>query len=475
MTTLISRPAAPLVGRRPRVKHLFGTTALAFVTFMFSPMLAYQWQTPLGNITPTRIGILGLFCALSTTLINTRVGRRGATWLFAQGFLLLLLIVGTAYSVQVTVALTTILNHIEAASLFLLFYILVTGRRWLTPRGAAMLPLYAYLPSGVMALYQAAQLSLGQIPSIPLLSLTDLGSASANAARTAFGNGLDAFGLDRIAAATGDPPTFGILSALVLVYFFWVRSVVDNLPRLRGMLVVAIACAGVVLSQSLSAFIVLGVGIGAQVARKRFGDEYSHPPAGRGRGHRTSALFAGVGLVMAITIAVVPTAQEFVSAAVARIEAFGQGTGTLGAHLALLGGGLTLFGTSPLLGVGTGAASSLYYGQLVDFSSFHDVLILRMAENGVLGGVAVLLTWLVLARYVPFSLMSASLAAWFLYFDWNRLPYIWCLLGVAAALHEVHRDRQVRRSGSDTEVGSFPATRPNSQLSPPVSRVPASW
>jgi hypothetical protein len=474
MTTLISRPAAPLLGQRPRVKHRFGTTALAFVTFMFSPMLAYQWQTPLGNITPTRIGILGLFCALSTTLIKTRVGPRGATWLFAQGFLLLLLIVGTAYSVQVTVAITMILNHIEAASLFLLFYILVKGRRWLTRRGAAMLPLYAYLPSGAMALYQAAQLSLGQIPSIPLLSLTNLSSGSANAARTAFGSGLDAFGLDRIAAATGDPPTFGILSALVLVYIFWVRSVVDGLPRLRVMLVVAVACAGVALSQSLSALIVLGIGIGAQLARQRFGEGYSHPQAGRRGGHGTWAMFASVSLFTAITL-LVPTAQRFASAALTRIVAFGQGTGTLGAHLALLGGGLSLFGTSPLLGVGTGAASSLYYGQLVDFSSFHDVLILRMAENGVLGGVAVLLTWLVLARYVPFSLMSASLAAWFLYFDWNRLPYIWCLLGVAAALHEVHRDRQVRRSGSDTEVGSFPATRPNSQLSPPVSRVPASW
>jgi hypothetical protein len=475
MTTLISRPAAPLVGRRPRVKHLFGTTALAFVTFMFSPMLAYQWQTPLGNITPTRIGILGLFCALSTTLIKTRVGRRGATWLFAQGFLLLLLIVGTAYSVQVTLAITAILNHIEAACLFVLFYILVKGRRWLTRRGAAMLPLYAYLPSGAMALYQAAQLSLGQIPSIPLLSLTSLASGSANAATTAFGTGLDAFGLDRIAAATGDPPTFGILSALVLVYLFWVRSVVDSLPRLRVMLVVAVACAGVVLSQSLSALIVLGIGIGAQLARQRFGEGYSHPQAGRRGGHGTWALFAGVGLVMAITLVLVPTAPRFVSAALTRIVAFGQGTGTLGNHLALLGGGLTLFGTSPLLGVGTGAASSLYFGQPVDFSSFHDVLILRMAENGVLGGVAVLLTWLVLARYVPFSIMVASLAAWFLYMDWNRLPYIWCLLGVVAALHEAHRDSQMTRSGSDTEAGSVPATRPNSQLSPPVSRVPGSW
>ncbi len=391
--------------------------------------MAFRWGTPIGNMTVARgCAILAVLAMIGGIVGPIRLLTSARPALASSLVVLLVTLAGLLYSPAWSTGLAVAGNIGEA--LLILFVSLVLAQGVL--RGGdshtralilARIPLWGYFPTGLLGVYQAFQLLIGERPTIPLLHFARLNENTLNSARTAFGSGLNEFNLDRVAAATGDPATYGIFSAITIGYCLWAKRM--RLIRGGSLLrsVICLAFCGVILSASISAFIVLSICLLCNV------------PNSLGGWRRVVVSGAvAIGALMML-VAVLPAAEGYLLSAQQRVGSEVSGQGSSGVHLSLLSYAWDLFGSHPFFGVGTGGLTYHQFGYEVGYSSVHNVILLGLAEGGVALGVSLFAFWLSLwRRLVPRAILLPLTAAWLLYLDFNRLPALWVIVGIASVL-----------------------------------------
>lgn len=392
-------------------------------------LLAYRWNSPLGNITVARGALLLAIAEIGTGVIRLSVLPPGSPAALASSVALLLLVIGgVLYTPAPSMGVVVAANFVEGIitlfiALLLAYNVVSTSRGHSFALSLARVPLWGYLPTGLLGLHQAFQLLVGSRPTIPFLRYADLDDSTINSARTAFEGGLNEFGLDRVASAMGDPASYGIFSAVVVGYCVW-----GNRRKLleRNMLFwasVLLASLGVILSASSAAVVVLAVVL------------LSNLPQTIVAWRRSILAMAYVSGTVALLIGVLPQAQGFLLSSQGRVRAMVRGEGSADAHLSLLRDGWEVFSAYPLFGVGTGGFGFHAYGFDAGFSSVHNTLMLGLAEGGALLGFALTLFWVTLWRnLVPRAILLPVTAAWLVYLDFNRIPALWVILGLTSAL-----------------------------------------
>lgn len=440
-TAARSDAVAMTIQRRSRREWL--APRLIGLAFMLGgSLLAFRWASPLGNITLSRIGVLGSVAFLAVRLRQTALLPRSARpALYLAAAVVGSLTMGLMWTPAPATGVVILGNFMEALLIFVVVVLVATGalrRRGEAAAGTskmlARIPLWGYLPTGLIGLQQAFQLLRGEYPTVPFLSLANISALSINSSRTSFGTGLNMLGLDRVAAATGDPSTFGIFSAVTLAFILWARRRHVLTQPWLFWIVSALSVIGVVLSASTSALLVLIVALlfNAQASVRSL----------------KQLTVGGVmsALLLVSIVNLVPQAGGFVASARERISGTAEGQGSAVPHLGLLSQAWDVFGNAPVLGVGTGGFSFHQYGYDPGFSSAHNVLWLALAEGGVVLGALIGLFWLLLGwRLVPLGVLAPAIVGWLVYLDFNRLPALWAVLGIAAALN-VHLRRTAPNS-----------------------------
>jgi hypothetical protein len=410
------------------------TTAIIVLEVAGGSLLAFRWPTPIGNLTISRLGAI----AAVGYLIGATRGRVIRQWskMYASAFAVICtMAIGLLYSPNLPIGVSQVQNSVEAVVILVATALLVKNVLGPYPsplsiKSIAKAPILGFLPSGLLGIFQATQLYRGQVPTIPLISLSRLTDASTNSSRTAFNSGLNEFGLDRIAGATGDPSTFGIFCAMTLLYILWLRRNAWVEKSLFLYLACVLSLAGVLLSASGSALLVLVSGLAFFV------------PRNASAWFRSPKRLLQLAIPLAVGWVTVPGLQQFFASAQSRISLLIGGQGTAGVHVSLVGYGWSLFLDNLFFGVGAAGLSFHQLGYSVDYSSVHNVLILRLAEGGIVGGLALVWFWVTLGTgVVPKALLIPSIAGWMLYLDFNRLPAIWAILAVSAALLHTQRAR----------------------------------
>lgn len=405
------------------------TRAILLGILVGGSFLAFRWSTPFGNMTVARGFLLLALIGMGVGVLRLNNIPRSANPVFGTSLVVLLIVIGgLLYSPAPSTGLAVAGNMVEGmlilfATFFLAQRILHGSSSQIRASVLARLPLWGYLPTGLLGLYQAFQLLIGRRPTIPFLQLARLDESTLNSARTAFGSGLNDFNLDRVAAATGDPATYGIFSAATIGYCLWVQRVRLGRAHALHWIVMFLALCGVILSASVSAFLVLGVVLMCNIP-----DSF--------RGWRRLVLSGAVAVgALVVIYEVIPSTQGFVLSAQERFRSEAVGQGSAAAHLSLLSDAWQVFGSHPFLGVGTGGLTFQQYGYEVGFSSVHNVLLLGLAEGGIVLGAALFAFWLSLwRRFVPRAILLPLTAAWLVYLDFNRLPALWAVVGIVAAL-----------------------------------------
>ena len=428
--------------------------------FVGGSFLAFRWSTPFGNMTVSRACIVLALIGMSVGLLRTpKVSASVRPALASALAVLLVVTAGLLYSPAPSTGLVAVGNTAEA--LLILFVSLFLGQGVLRHSSnsrlmaseLARVPMWGYLPTGLLGIYQAFQLLAGHRPTIPLLSFARLDGDTLNSARTAFGSGLNEFNLDRVAAATGDPATYGIFSAMTIGYCLWAKRA--KLTRADALFrtVTLLAFAGVILSASISAFLVLAVVLLCNI------------PEGLKGWRRLVAVQSLMVAALLALFHLLPAAQGFLLSAPDRVASEVSGQGSAGAHLTLLSSAWEFFGSHPFLGVGTGGLMYNLYGYDVGFSSVHNTLLIALAEGGVVLGAALFFFWLSLwRRLVPRPVLLALTAALILYLDFNRLPALWAITGTSAALYWWQRRSSVSTSDGAVTTGVYEPTPLNSGL-----------
>lgn len=386
-------------------------------------LLAFRWSTPVGNISVSRVAVVALAARLATQQTDL---RRVKPKVLAAMLYLCALLLSSIETTRFDLALVNFLNGIEALLLWigtsLAALYLVNVKGW--PHDSVLrLPLYGYLPTGLLGLYQAAQLSIGQRPTIPLLNLANPSEGALSASRTAFTWAIEATGIERIAGATGDPATFGIASGLVAVYCVWILSRRSHQGRPFVVLCSVLGVAGVLLSASASAVIILFLGALSLLVsnRKRLSSQAL----------ATAVVLLLLCLPLIRVIDRVPVVGPYTDASTERMLGVGRGDDLSGqGHLALATGALSAFAEHPVRGVGLGAYSSLASGTESNYSSVHSAALLALAEGGIILFAALLFVWITAGARVPFSMFFPVAASWIVYLDFNRLPFLWVMVGV---------------------------------------------
>ena len=416
-------------------------------------LLAYRWSSPIGSLSLGRVLLLGLALALLPSIARLRWSKDVLALLAAALSVVASLVVGLLHTDFVRLGVTQVVNTVEA--FLLLGVVAMVAQRTATHSKAwvGYLPYLGFLPSLAIALVQAVQLVTGRTPTIPLLGLFSLDENTENAARVAFGSGLNNLGIDRVAAATGDPPTFGIMCALLVVYHAWVRRFhYDWAPGLAGHGIALLGLFGLLLSASTTAIVVLALGL---VATYATGPRPEASMTTRGRWSSASLL-----AILTVIVLVTP-GRLFLLAAWERVQALATGQGSGGEHLSLMMGAWDVFSEHPIHGVGTGEGSAAFYGTDVGFSSFHSLFSVTAAEQGGVGLLCLgaLLALLVL-RFWPAALSVVVIASWAMYLDINRLPYLWALMGVVMVIHRRSSELGIRQPSAPLEIDfSTPANR----------------
>jgi hypothetical protein len=441
--TATSRSRGPGVPKGRAYSGLANSLLLAMV--LGGSLLAYRWNSPLGNITVARGALLLTIAAMGTGVIRLSVAPPGSPAALASSAALLLIVIGgVLYTPAPPMGIVVVANFVEGVitlfvALLLTYNVVSPSRGHSFALSLARVPLWGYLPTGLLGVHQAFQLLVGSRPTIPFLRYARLDESTINSARTAFEGGLNEFGLDRVASAMGDPASYGIFSAVVIGYCVW-----GNRRKLleRNVLFwasVMLASFGVILSASSAAVVVLAAVLLSNLPTTIVG-------------WRRSILAVGyVSGTVALLIGVLPQAQGFLLSSQGRVTAVVRGEGSAGAHLSLLRDGWEVFSAYPLFGVGTGGFGFHAYGFDAGFSSVHNTLVLGLAEGGALLGLALILFWVTLWRkLVPHAMLLPVTAAWLVYLDFNRIPALWVILGLTSALWHWQR-RQTK--DADAAVG----------------------
>ena len=403
---------------------VYWSASLLFLEIFGGTLLAFRWPAPVGNITISRFAALLVLGTLAVSRIAMPILWRRL--MVGASFVVATWATNVLYSVNPHLGVVQVLDLLEG--LIMLFgsarLFMTACRRDSTnaPRILASAALAGFVPSGILGLYQAALLARGRHPVIPLIGLSRLNAGTVDSARTAFGSGLNQFNLDRVAGATGDPPTFGVICAIAIVFALWLRR--QGLLRRRGVvypIVMATSVVGIVLSASLTAVLVLAVGL-ASAGRLRLPVSALNP-------FRLGAAAALLGVA-----ATNHAGRGFLLSAKTRIFAFFRGGGSAGDHKLLLSQAWRAWLAHPLLGVGAGSLSSLVLGQQVTFSSVHNTFVLRLAEGGLMGAIALVWYFLRLYRLSPFALFAPIAVSLCLYEDFDRMPSMWAVLGLGMAV-----------------------------------------
>lgn len=428
--------------------------------------LAFRWNTPFGNVTIARVFVLAGLIAMGTALLRLHTVPGAASVALGASLAVLLVTVGgLIHTPAAETGLASAANTGEALLTFFLSLLLVHNvvRARSGPgvvSSIARLPMWGYLPTGVLGAYQGFQLLAGGSPTIPFLEYARLHEATLNSARTAFHGGLNEFSVDRIAAAMGDPASYGIFSAAIIGYCLWAWQNKLVAADIVFCLAVLLGVLGVILSASPGAVLVLAVALLCNLPRH---------VAGWGRSLAGLAVVVGALLLL---VTLMPQAERFMSSAQQRATEAATGEGTVGQHVALLGDGWRTFRAHPLFGVGTGGLGYHQHGFDPGFSSVHNTLVLALAEGGVVLGVAVIALWASLwRRLIPGGVLLPVTAAWLLYLDFNRVPALWVVLGVAGGLFSCKE--RIRRSSRTPDADDLSPARPSATA--PVSeplRVP---
>lgn len=403
--------------------------ALLVVLTAAGTLLAFRWPTPIGNMTVDRaLAILLAVAVLIGVLPYLKLPSGSHAALGWSLAMIGVTILGLLYTPAFTTGKAIAGNVVAGVMLFFVTLLLAFGvlRRFAgnaaVLRGIARAPLWGFLPSGFVAMHQAYQLLRGTRPTIPLISLSRLTEASLNSARTAFGSGLNEFNLDRVAAATGDPPTFGMASAIVVAYALWARGSGFVPPDRFYKATVALAVGCVVISVSVSAILVLSLAV------------LVHLPKSARAWLRSFRGFCAAAGTVGLLLVLVPAISGFILSAHDKITTFVIGSASTRVHVQLLSDAWGGFVASPLWGLGTGGLAYRQYGVDPGYSSVHNAPLLSLAEQGVIGLIVIVGLFLSLRRAAPSGLLACVIMAWILYLDFNRLPALWVILAIAAAL-----------------------------------------
>lgn len=398
---------------------------------------AFRWPTSLGNVSLSRFGALVLVLIV-VLAVNDEYELSFVNILTISVALLVSWVASLLYTPFFSSGVIQIGNVVEGLLLLLGAYVAV---RYATTRSAhpektlgrlARVPLWASIPAGLLGVLQASQVATGNIPTIPFIHLARLTPETANAARVAFSGGFV-----RIAGALGDPPTFGLLGAFLFAYALWLRRAgLVALPLFA--VSVALATFSALASASVTALAVFGLAVA-----------WATPGWVRYWVHRWQVVPLAGGLALAAIAAIVLVAPvgQAVDAAYGRTLRFISGDDfSRSTHFRLAEEAWVVIGEEPVWGVGAAALEANIPGDDgvigVDIrsSSVHNALLLRMGEGGVVGGLFLAAFWLALWwDFAPRLLVVMMVAAMLLYIDFNRLPYLWVMLGVAAAVVAARR------------------------------------
>lgn len=440
-----SRSRGPSALRGRAYSGLANSLLLAMV--LGGSLLAFRWTSPLGNITVARGALLLTLAAVGTGVIRLSALPPGSSAVLAPSIALLLLVVGgVLYTPAPSMGVVIVANFVEGittlfVALLLAYNVVSASRGDAFALSLARVPLWGYLPTGLLGVHQAFQLLVGSRPTIPLLRYAHLDESTINSSRTAFHGGLNEFSLDRVASAMGDPTSYGIFSAVVIGYCVWGNRRKLLSTNMLFWASVLLASLGVILSASSAAVVVLAVVL------------LSNLPTTIVAWRRSILGMVCVGGTVALLIGALPQAQGFLLSSQGRVSAMFRGEGSADAHLSLLRDGWEVFSAYPLFGVGTGGFGFHAYGYDGGLSSVHNTLVLGLAEGGALLGFALILFWIALwRRLVPHAVLLPVTAAWLVYLDFNRIPALWVIVGLASALWQWQK-RLPRTKDADAAIG----------------------
>lgn len=427
---------------------------LALATWLMvatTPLLAYRWPIGFGNASLSRVAMVILALALVFTPSRVSSSHLVARRILFTLPLVAVWIASLLYSPQVEIGLRLLIKFLEGFAVMALLIAAGLHLAKTLPQTLVAIPGTAFIPTGMIALFQSWQTIRGQIPTIPFLQYASLDEMTQNAARVTFSGNYQSQGVERVAAATGDPPTFGIICALVVVYTLWLRLNKEApKPSSIANLGAVIAIAGLIMSASISAVLVLVTGLMALAWGQR-------ARSGTPSGSILAKALGGIALLVIplyLAVQFLPRFQGYWATLALRISNFLSGQESASGHRQLLSGAWDIWSSHPLFGVGAGAGSFEYVGQPVGFSSFHSISAITIAELGLAGFVAMLLALLgLLGRNVPMGIVVSVLVAWNVYLDWNRTPFVWAILGIVVAVQYMISARREQRDWSAGGVG----------------------